>query len=974
MNSIPELDLDFNFHPRIHVTTATSLQFITDTSLKILYVNARSLNTRHVEEIEQIIHQSKATIHVIAVTETWVSGANKFINITNYTPTFCSRPNKRGGGVALFVLDHLSDFEVVDSYSNDHDSYLNIKLHFKQSYVNVLCVYRKPSLLVQHLNFFWEKLESFLKNTSNNTIVVGDFNINLRLKDDDIINTYINLIHGNNFHICDQLTITRPASQSVLDHVITNNINQEISLYHVENDNFDHNMIFIESTSIKPNKPPIGQNKKILDIEKLKKCLQSQPIELIRDSTNDMYNEFSKKLETSLNTSSRILRIRSKVNTPLKPWINDETLRYINAKNFWYKKMQENQRNHQTNSNELIIPQLTTEYNFWKNKANQHKQQHHKLYFSSKFDKYKKNPLKTWKTINEAMTTKKPSQNNITLIDGNKNTTTSKESAELLNSYFSDAGFNLAKHFQSNYQFSTDQTTQTFTEFLPLTELGVQQVIKHLNNTTATGHDKLSTKIIKSCTDELIKPLTSIINSSLLSGTFPEQLKISKVIPIYKSQNKMIVSNYRPITNSPIVSKIIEKCVKYQLIEHLEENSVLYEKQYGFRPKRNTNVALFDFLVQTQKYLDKSKKVGAVFIDLSKAFDTVDVEILLDKLILIGIGGAALNWFQSYLTERSQFVEINNEKSSVRPIKYGVPQGSVIGPLLFLIYINSIKEVALSADVYMYADDIVLLYNTDNYADLEVEINNDLVSFSNWAYMHKLTVNVTKTKYMIFKTFNNALNLNLHLNNIPVERVYQFKHLGLIIDQNLNWDDHLTCLKKRISPIAGVFWRLKNILTQSTKKQLYYGFFNSHVQYGVMFWSTASAYKVKEIQTLQNRAIRNLFDYKYLHSTTDMHEREEILLIKQLHTQISCKFIQNIIKNAVISNTEFKESSSFHHFPTRGSRRIYLEQSNTIRHGVKSIYATAATQYNNLPLHLKGLEVQRFKEEINKYLISQICT
>lgn len=141
-----------------------------------------------------------------------------------------------------------------------------------------------------------------------------------------------------------------------------------------------------------------------------------------------------------------------------------------------------------------------------------------------------------------------------------------------------------------------------------------------------------------------------------------------------------------------------------------------------------------------------------------------------------------------------------------------------------------------------------------------------------------------------------------------------------------------------------------------------------------MFWSTASAYKVKEIQTLQNRAIRNLFDYKYLHSTTDMHEREEILLIKQLHTQISCKFIQNIIKNAVISNTEFKESSSFHHFPTRGSRRIYLEQSNTIRHGVKSIYATAATQYNNLPLHLKGLEVQRFKEEINKYLITQICT
>lgn len=467
----------------------------------------------------------------------------------------------------------------------------------------------------------------------------------------------------------------------------------------------------------------------------------------------------------------------------------------------------------------------------------------------------------------------------------------------------------------------------------------------------------------------MITPLTSIINSSLMSGTFPDQLKISKVIPIYKSNNKMIVSNYRPITISPLVSKLIEKCVKNQLIEYLDSNSTLYDKQYGFRTKRNTNVALFDFLVQTQKYLDKSKKVGAVFIDLSKAFDTVDISILLDKLQLIGIGGTVLNWFNNYLTGRTQYVEINNERSSTKPIKFGVPQGSVIGPLLFLIYINSIKNIGLYADVYMYADDIVLLYNAEDYIDLEADINRDLLSFNIWAYNHKLTVNVTKTKYMLFKTFNNTFNLNLNLNNIPVERVYQFKHLGLVLDQNLNWDDQLASLKKKISPIAGVFWKLNKILTQNTKKQLYYGFFNSHVQYGVMFWGTASAYKVKGIQTIQNRAIRNLFGYKYLHSTADMHEREKIFLVKQLNTQISCKLIQQIIKSIVISTTEIKRSSSIHNFPTRGSRLLYIEPSNTIRHGVKSILSNALALYNTLPEKLKELGINRFKEELNQFTV-----
>lgn len=247
MNSMQEIDLTIPFEPTLNDSTIHNLQFSSDQSFKLLYLNARSLNNPNkIDEIEHIVHSTKTTIHVIAITEIWLNDESaKFINIKNYTPIFCCRPTNRAGGVAIFVINQLTNFEIIEKYSNDSDSFLNIKITLKKCFINVICIYRQPNNRLDHIAAFLDKLENCLANTSRNTIVVGDFNFNLNLKNDSTIEEYISLINSNNFFICNKTIITRTASNTIIDHVLTNNIDQQMVLNFLENDYFDHKLILI---------------------------------------------------------------------------------------------------------------------------------------------------------------------------------------------------------------------------------------------------------------------------------------------------------------------------------------------------------------------------------------------------------------------------------------------------------------------------------------------------------------------------------------------------------------------------------------------------------------------------------------------------------------------------------------------------------------------------------------------------------
>ena len=261
-------------------------------------------------------------------------------------------------------------------------------------------------------------------------------------------------------------------------------------------------------------------------------------------------------------------------------------------------------------------------------------------------------------------------------------------------------------------------------------------------NKSAAGYDEMPSSIMKQCVEYYIKPLTFLINMSITQGTVPNELKIAKVIPLYKGEDIQLIENYRPISILPYFSKIFEKVIFRYVIEFIEENNILYEYQFGFRKNHSTSHAIITLVERVNKALDTGKYVVGVFIDLKKAFDTIDHGILMRKLELYGIQRNILNWFKSYLSYRCQYVEYKNTISERKYIHHGVPQGSILGPLLFILYVNDFSRSSDLLFSILFADDTTVLIEGVSYEDIIINLNIELQKVDSWLRANKLTINI----------------------------------------------------------------------------------------------------------------------------------------------------------------------------------------------------------------------------------------
>ena len=291
--------------------------------------------------------------------------------------------------------------------------------------------------------------------------------------------------------------------------------------------------------------------------------------------------------------------------------------------------------------------------------------------------------------------------------------------------------------------------------FNTITESETLSIINKLKNKNSSGKDEISNKLLKSIKDEIAKPLTIIINQSLKTGVFPDALKIAKVKPLYKKGDNFCLNNYRPISLLPTISKIFERVMFTQLYSYLNANNLLSEQQYGFRSQHSTELAcvkLVDYITTEMDNIKKIKTPTAIFLDLSKAFDTLNFNILLNKLHYYGIDGISLSLIKSYLTDRFQYVQSENSESDLLEIKTGIPQGSILGPLFFSIMINDLVNSSNKFKFLMYADDTTIYFNLEDFPieNREVLINNELEKVNKWLKLNKLAVNVDKTKSMLF--------------------------------------------------------------------------------------------------------------------------------------------------------------------------------------------------------------------------------
>ncbi len=387
----------------------------------------------------------------------------------------------------------------------------------------------------------------------------------------------------------------------------------------------------------------------------------------------------------------------------------------------------------------------------------------------------------------------------------------------------------------------------------------IEKLIRELSLATAVGVDGISPRVLKAA----IKPnsilISKLINKSLIQGVFPDDLKIARVSPIHKSGPKNEPGNYRPISVLPTVSKIYERVVHTQLSGYLEKFALLSNSQFGFRKHHSTETCCLAMLDKMYRELDKGRLGGVVFLDLKKAFDTVNHGILVRKFKLIGVSDQSACWFDSYLTDRQQRTKVEGVCSPDHVISHGVPQGSILGPLLFLVFINDLCNSVELCGTSMYADDTAIFYHADSVDDLRLSIQFDLQSVEYWMTENRLSLNASKTKFMLLGNKSKLAKVpmfNLSLGRELIDNVQTFKYLGMTLDCQLHFHAHVDKIVDKTSAKLGLIYKTRWLFDQKTALMLYKALITPHLDYGSTIYEICTQYQLQRLQVIQNAASR----------------------------------------------------------------------------------------------------------------------
>ena len=532
---------------------------------------------------------------------------------------------------------------------------------------------------------------------------------------------------------------------------------------------------------------------------------------------------------------------------------------------------------------------------------------------------YRANSKKLWGLINEiaGKTNDKTSLIEYIKIDGIRVYNATKI-CNTFGNYFSTVGKSFANKIPKPQKSIAEylkilQRNRETLFFQPTDERELLKLVRNLPSKASCGHDSISNILLKEIIQQLTPVLIDIFNRSLLTGEFPAVMKLAEVIPLYKSKEKYYESNYRPISLLSTISKILEKIVYSRVYEFLDKTGQLYENQYGFRSKHSCEHAIGQVLGGIIKGLENNFYSACVLLDLSKAFDTIEHQILLNKLELYGIRGVPLNWFKSYLTDRTLRVKCSTVSNNLKTIgkeysvQYGTPQGSCLGPLIFLIFVNDLHLHLHDCEGIQFADDTTLVFVHRNLRYLQFCIQEELTRLQDWFNSNKLTLNIGKSSYLLYhnKKSKACSSTRMELNGIEIPRVQYAKLLGTWLDDQLNWDIHVNKLLSKLKCGIGMLRRSNKLLSVKAKRMLYFGQIHSNLMYCLSIWgSMLSCGQVEKIKKTQSMALKliepriNVDEIRMKHGILkfeDMIKLEQCRLgYKLVHNQLPTKLAKNM--------------------------------------------------------------------------------
>ena len=610
------------------------------------------------------------------------------------------------------------------------------------------------------------------------------------------------------------------------------------------------------------------------------------------------------------------------------------------------------------------------QYKIWRNKVSRMIKASKKRQYSEIINENVNNPSSVWKLLKELGASKRNIGSSLFSIKINDKTIDNpSEISSEFNKFFVSVAIKIKEpvvpsNFDRLRTFCNEKLTENTSFSIPT--LGHEKVEKYLKNidiTKATGVDTIGPRLLKLAAPYISESLTFICNQSIVKSVFPKKWKEGKVTPLHKNGAKDDTNNYRPISVLPVVSKLLEKHVHDSLMAYLSSNSLLHSTQSGFRPNHSCETSLLQMVNKWLDAINSSQMIGMVMNDFRKAFDLVDHTLLLKKLKYYKISEETISWFSSYLLGRKQKVFVNNVLSESENIICGVPQGSILGPLLFLIFINDLPLEINNVLTDLYADDTTLYYIDKSQACIEQQLQTALHKLSEWCKENGMLINTTKTKVMLITTPQRRVNLNnynFHLTytNEALSVVTCEKILGVFIDNNLTWTNHTDAVAKKIVSNLWLLSRIKTYLTTHQRIQFYKSYVQPHIDYCNTIWGGTSQRNLDRIYRLQKRACKIILDYKYENIADSMEELKILNIYERIYLQ-KAKFMFKISK----SLTPKYINEMFHLRPLNNTLQS-LRSSATINYVLprphkelfkQSLIYSGPLIWNNLPDDLRQL-------------------
>lgn len=937
--------------------------------LRIAHVNIRSLINK-VDHLNVFLKNND--IHVLGISESWLSENidDSEIHIDGYNSFRLDRQttNDSHGGVLCYVKENLSCKHIIDFHDDDVETlFIEINLpHTKPILVGN--VYRPPDASSMYL----EKLDDIFQKCNNRydeVYILGDFNVDISRKCN--AKKISNVANNSSMHqlINDYTRITN-TSRTIIDLVFVSKLDNVITSGSHVLGLSDHNLVFVVRKSKQIKVPPRTINSRCFkqfndnDFVQTVKNINWSQIHDIED-VNHALETWQSLFIDACDRHAPFKEKRIKGHC-LPQWINSDFLKLTKDRDYYFNKA------HKTNS-----PEDWNMAKCLRNKCNNLRNKLKKNYCNDAIVNNVHDSKTLWKTIKKIIPSS--SKSNVLPNVNSTDDVNFKCTADKFNKYFTSIGNELGKKFDNDVNVRctcnsvcSDQCNSKF-QFQDISSKFVLNQIYSMQNDKSTGLDQFNVKLLKLAAPYISNSLAFICNLSLRNGTFPDLWKKAKVTPIYKSGDKSDVGNYRPISVLPILSKIIERAIHDQLYSYLTNEGLLSDAQSGFRANHSTTTTLIDVEDYILKNMDEGFATGIIFIDLKKAFDTVNHSILLKKLENYGVTENEHKWFQSYLSNRSQTVGINSSLSDFDNVSIGIPQGSILGPLLFTIFVNCLPS-NLDCKTVMYADDTSLMCKGKSDIDIQNKLELCLHHIANWFKANKLTLNVDKTKLMIVGT-NHMLdklnNINVKYDGNDIERVEEFKYLGVKFDSKLSWSAHVDYLCKNVSKRIGIIRRVKYFLPRQTVLLLSNALVMPHFDYGSTVWNNCTAEHHKRLQVLHNQLARTILSADIRTPTNDlMNSLNWVKLNNRWNNQLLVllfKCLKNLSPCYLSSQFNFVYMN--HNYSTRHSvwNSLTVPKCNS-NSGQRTFHVRAANAWNGISPQIRSqlgnLSVRQFKNQL----------